>query len=102
MLKWFLKVCAHVGSNNINTRKFLNRHAIHACMHHAGKKIKQSRNICQQCGKKYQQSDAKEWVGCDHCWRWWHYKCLGLTRKPRKKDELKCIVCQKDHEKNSR
>lgn len=40
MLKWFLKVCAHVGNNNINTRKFLNRRAIHACMHHAGKKIK--------------------------------------------------------------
>ena len=23
------------------------------------------------------EQDKKAWIGCDSCWRWFHYKCAG-------------------------
>ena len=37
--------------------------------------------MCQTC-KKMEDGDAGQLIGCDECWRWYHYKCVGFRRKP--------------------
>ena len=46
---------------------------------------------CQECGKAYEddsEDDRKTWIGCDNCWRWFHYGRAGFKRKPSKKQRL--------------
>ena len=54
---------------------------------------KKSSSKCQKCGGRYLKKHSKKWVGCDYCWRWWHFNCLGLASLPDEKEELKCPVC---------
>ena len=52
--------------------------------------------VCQGCGSCYRDEGVKKqraWIGCDRCWRWFHYWCAGLTRKPRKSTEFLCEHC---------
>ena len=37
--------------------------------------------MCQTC-KKMEDGDAGQLIGCEKCWRWYHYKCVGFKRKP--------------------
>ena len=40
---------------------------------------------CQQCGGYYKTEDKsrqQDWIGCDSCWRWYHYTCVGLEEIP--------------------
>ena len=41
--------------------------------------------LCQGCQIRYDidsSSDQECWIGCDFCWRWWHYWCASLTEMP--------------------
>ena len=52
---------------------------------------------CQECGKCYDDEDEKlqkAWIGCDKCWRWFHYQCVGFKRKPSKKTNFICRICK--------
>ena len=40
-------------------------------------KVIEDENHCQKCTRKY-MSSQKNWLGCDTCWRWWHFQCAGL------------------------
>ena len=42
---------------------------------------------CQECVKAYDddsEADRKTRIGCDKCWRWFHYGGAGLRESPRK------------------
>ena len=52
--------------------------------------------ICLGCGSCYGAEGIqrqKAWIGCDACWRWYHYWCAGMSRKPRKNTEFLCDHC---------
>ena len=46
---------------------------------------KKSSSKCQKCGGCYLKKHARKWVGCDYCWQWWHFNCLGLASLPDEK-----------------
>ena len=51
---------------------------------------------CQHCGDAYYDDDEsrqQEWVGCDFCWRWFHYGCIGLEEIPEQDEQWKCPEC---------
>ena len=53
---------------------------------------------CQKCGKWYEDDDeeVKEtWIGCDNCWRWYHYTCVDLLVKPSEDEYWCCHQCKK-------
>ena len=37
-------------------------------------------DFCQLC--KESSGAASTWVGCDLCWCWFHWKCVGFSRLP--------------------
>ena len=42
--------------------------------------------MCEECGGVYKDDDhdvRKSWMGCDTCDRWFHCRCVGLTRIPK-------------------
>ena len=55
-------------------------------------KVIEDENHCQKCGRKY-MSSQKNWVGCDTCWRWWHFRCGGLSSMPCETEQWMCPVC---------
>ena len=38
-------------------------------------------NHCFSCGVECIDGQEKLWVGCDECYRWYHYKCAGFSRR---------------------
>ncbi|XBI92494.1 PHD finger protein ALFIN-LIKE 4-like [Triticum dicoccoides] len=34
---------------------------------------------CAGCQEIYSANDGHLWIGCDHCQRWFHGKCVGVT-----------------------
>ena len=43
-----------------------------------------SMKMCQSCGKKYDEDDEQlqdTWIGCNHCWRWYHFPCVDILVK---------------------
>ena len=47
-------------------------------------------NHCFKCSGVYIDGEEREWVGCDNCYRWYHYKCLGFKRLPKKTKKFVC------------
>ena len=45
-------------------------------------------NHCFKCGGVYLDTEVHEWVGCDSCYRWFHFKCAGFKGYPRKQNSL--------------
>ncbi len=31
---------------------------------------------CGMCKKDFEQGEMMESVGCDYCWRWFHWECI--------------------------
>lgn len=53
-------------------------------------------NICQGCLKSFDDdspSEQEEWLGCDKCWRWWHFSCAGFDEMPDTSNPFNCPVC---------
>ena len=53
-------------------------------------------DTCQGCQRKYQEDSLERqetWVGCEVCWRWYHYECGGLTALPEEDDPWACPKC---------
>ena len=48
---------------------------------------------CFKCSGVYHDSEAKEWIGCDTCYRWYHYKCVGFKRLPKESTDSSCHLC---------
>ena len=49
---------------------------------------------CFTCGDVCIDTEVREWVGCDSCYRWYHFKCAGLKRLPKKAEQFVCHICQ--------
>ena len=53
---------------------------------------------CQKCKTSCEVDEEKQqatWIGCDNCWRWYHYQCAGLHVKPAEDDYWCCPFCKK-------
>ena len=53
-------------------------------------------DTCQGCHRKYQEDSLERqetWVGCEVCWRWYHYECGGLTAMPEEDNPWACPRC---------
>ena len=50
-------------------------------------------NHCFSCGVECIDGQEKLWVGCDECYRWYHYKCAGFSRRPKREEEIICKIC---------
>ena len=37
---------------------------------------------CFTCGAAYAEGEEKQWIGCDLCYRWYHFKCAGFKSLP--------------------
>ena len=48
------------------------------------------------CGGVYFDTDLCEWVGCDSCHKWYHFKCAGFKRLPKKMEQFVRHRCQID------
>lgn len=48
---------------------------------------------CFKCSGAYDDSQVKEWIGCDTCYRWYHYKCVGFKRLPKVTTRFSCHLC---------
>uniref|UniRef100_A0ACD5URT3 Uncharacterized protein n=1 Tax=Avena sativa TaxID=4498 RepID=A0ACD5URT3_AVESA len=51
----------------------------------------QAMNKCAACEETYSADDGHLWIGCDHCERWFHGKCVGVT--PEKAEEIEQYMC---------
>ena len=51
-------------------------------------------NHCFKCSGVYSDGEEREWIGCDTCYRWYHYKCVGFKRLPKKPTRFVCHLCQ--------
>ncbi|MDA8002831.1 MAG: hypothetical protein MPL62_16230, partial [Alphaproteobacteria bacterium] len=49
-------------------------------------------DLCFSCGEECIDGQEKLWVCCDECYRWYHYKCAGFSRRP-KREEFICNIC---------
>ena len=49
-------------------------------------------DVCQVCGKSDQEPN--KWIGCDNCWRWFHFSCAGFRRKPSARSRFVCVHCK--------
>ena len=47
---------------------------------------------CVTCGGVYFDTDLWEWVGCDSCYRWYHFKCASFKRLPKKMEQFVCHI----------
>ena len=53
-------------------------------------------NVCQGCKKRYEEDseEAKEWwLGCNTCWRWWHFQFADYVEMPDEDEHFQCPVC---------
>ena len=80
--------CMHVGKSC----------KVHVCsiLKVTNPTITEDAEHCQHCGDAYHDDDEsrqQEWVGCDFCWRWFHYGCIGLEEIPEKDEQWKCPEC---------
>ena len=41
-------------------------------------------------------SVKQDWVGCDHCTAWCHFRWSGLKEMPKEDEEWMCPQCEKD------
>ena len=60
--------------------------------------IDQSESTCQGCGAHYiydkdTKQKQKNWIGCDKCWRWYHYHCANLSTYPDLEQLWMCPEC---------
>ena len=46
---------------------------------------------CAACEETYMADDGHLWIGCDHCERWFHGKCVGIS--PEKAEEIERYMC---------
>jgi hypothetical protein len=46
---------------------------------------------CFSCGQLF--NDDGECLGCDSCWRWFHYSCVGFDHLPEENDQYICHIC---------
>ena len=48
-------------------------------------------SVCQsgKCG----HPKARKWIGCDHCARWYHCLCAGISHKQAPTITYKCLSC---------
>ena len=56
-------------------------------------------NVCGECQNEFDDGDEDEWVGCNHCTRWFHVQCtelIGLTREEVEATDFKCFVCDEE------
>ncbi|XP_047067318.1 PHD finger protein ALFIN-LIKE 4-like [Lolium rigidum] len=51
----------------------------------------QAMTECAACQETYSADDGHFWIGCDHCERWFHGRCVGMT--PEKADEIERYMC---------
>ena len=49
---------------------------------------------CFKCGGVYLDTEGHEWVGCDSCYRWFHFKWTGFKRLPKEAEQFVCHICQ--------
>ena len=49
---------------------------------------------CFKCGGVYHEADAGDWVGCDKCYRWFHFRCAGFQRLPKETEQFVCHICK--------
>ena len=49
---------------------------------------------CLTCSAAYLDAEARQWVGCDKCYQWYHFKCTGFARLPRKSELFVCHICK--------
>ena len=47
-----------------------------------------------KCKEVYSDREAKMWVGCDVCPRWWHLKCAKLKRTTNLRLDWQCPACR--------
>ena len=40
---------------------------------------------CFSCGHQF--TNVGECVGCDSCWRWYHYRCVGFHCLPKESEQ---------------
>ena len=46
---------------------------------------------CFSCGDSF--NNDEDCVGCDSCWRWYHYQCVGFDCLPEESEEWYCLIC---------
>lgn len=51
----------------------------------------QAMTECAACEETYSADDGHLWIGCDHCERWFHGRCVGMT--PEKAEEIEHYMC---------
>ena len=39
-------------------------------------------NKCNTCQARYVPNEEEEWIGCDGCFEWYHFRCQDLTEEP--------------------
>ena len=49
---------------------------------------------CFTCGGTYMEGEEDQWVGCDDCYRWYHYQCAGFTTLPSSSQPFTCVLCK--------
>ena len=59
-----------------------------------GKKCKKQDKYENDCVSSKCKIKATNWVQCEKCDRWWHYKCAGLTKKTVPEGEWFCGRCK--------
>lgn len=57
------------------------------------------RKLAAKDAKRYMILTMKKrkvamWVGCDNCWRWYHFACAGLSVLPAEEDYWSCPKCK--------
>ena len=50
---------------------------------------------CFSCGHKF--TDVGKCVGCDSCWRWYHYCCVRFHCLPKESKQWYCHICSHCH-----
>ena len=52
----------------------------------------ESTYLCSACEEAYEEEtdEVENWIGCDHCNRWYHWVCVGVVTEP---EFFRCNVC---------
>ena len=57
-------------------------------------KGKRQERFSKDCVSSKCKIKATNWVACDKCCRWWHYKCAGMTKKTVPEGAWFCGSCR--------
>ena len=49
---------------------------------------------CFMCSAAYLDAEAREWIDCNKCYRWYHLKCTGFARLPKPSELFLCHICK--------